>query len=71
MTLSLTFMENTMVHWVTWLSCTTILGALAFILAEAIPIFNYIIALVGSLCFAPLAIVRSPCLSPFDSKPTH
>lgn len=55
--------KNTMVHWVTWLSCTTILGSLAFILAEAIPIFNFLIALVGSLCFAPLAIVR-PSYSP-------
>jgi hypothetical protein len=32
-----------------------ILGALVFILAEGIPIFNYLIALVGSVCFAPLA----------------
>jgi hypothetical protein len=47
---------NTVVHWGTWLACTTVLGAISFILAEAIPIFNYLIALVGSLCFAPLAI---------------
>jgi hypothetical protein len=33
-----------------------VLGAISFVLAEAIPIFNYLIALVGSLCFAPLAI---------------
>lgn len=45
-----------MTHWGTWLACTTVLGAISFILAEAIPIFNYLIALVGSLCFAPLAI---------------
>lgn len=32
------------------------LGAISFILAEAIPIFNYLIALVGSVCFAPLAM---------------
>ncbi|KAB8076569.1 transmembrane amino acid transporter protein-domain-containing protein [Aspergillus leporis] len=47
---------NTLVHWGTWFGCTIILGALAFILAEAIPIFNYLIALVGSVCFAPLAM---------------
>jgi hypothetical protein len=47
---------NTAVHWITWLSCTIVLGAISFILAEAIPIFNYLIALVGSLCFAPLAM---------------
>jgi hypothetical protein len=48
--------QNTLVHWGTWLGCTIIIGALAFILAEAIPIFNYLIALTGSICFAPLAI---------------
>jgi hypothetical protein len=47
---------NTVTHWGTWLACTIVLGAISFILAEAIPIFNYLIALVGSLCFAPLAI---------------
>lgn len=48
--------SNSVVHWGTWLTCTTLLGALAFILAESIPIFNYLIALVGSVCFAPLAM---------------
>jgi hypothetical protein len=49
--------SNTFVHWGTWFSCVIILCAVAFILAEAIPIFNYLIALTGSLCFAPLAII--------------
>ncbi|KAL4754966.1 hypothetical protein BDW72DRAFT_85409 [Aspergillus terricola var. indicus] len=48
--------SNTLVHWTVWFSCTTILGALAFVLASAIPIFNYLLALVGSVCFAPLAM---------------
>ncbi|TQB71878.1 hypothetical protein MPDQ_007252 [Monascus purpureus] len=47
---------STMIHWGTWFGSTIFLGALAFILAEAIPIFNYLIALVGSVCFAPLAM---------------
>lgn len=47
---------NTVVHWGTWFACTILLGALAFILASSIPIFNYLIALVGSVCFAPLAM---------------
>jgi hypothetical protein len=38
------------------MSCTIVLGAISFILAEAIPIFNYLVALVGSVCFAPLAM---------------
>jgi hypothetical protein len=48
--------KNSLIHWGTWLCCTTILGAVAFILAEAIPIFNYLLALTGSICFAPIAI---------------
>lgn len=48
---------NTVVHWATWLGCTFGLCSISFILAEAIPIFNYLIALTGSVCFAPLAIM--------------
>jgi hypothetical protein len=36
--------------------CTSGLGAIAFILAQAIPIFNYLLSLTGSLCFAPIAL---------------
>ncbi|KAF2029487.1 hypothetical protein EK21DRAFT_101107 [Setomelanomma holmii] len=49
--------KNSLVHWGTWLSCTIGLGSLAFVLAEAIPIFSFLIALTGSICFAPLAIM--------------
>jgi hypothetical protein len=48
---------NTAVHWGTWLSITFGLSALSFVLASAIPIFNYLLALTGSICFAPLAII--------------
>ncbi|RDW85501.1 hypothetical protein BP5796_03826 [Coleophoma crateriformis] len=58
--------HNTMVHWVTWLSCTFGLCSLSFILAEAIPIFNYLIALTGSVCFAPLAIALPGALWLYD-----
>jgi hypothetical protein len=49
--------RNTVVHWGTWLSCTFGLSFISFILAEAVPIFNYLVALTGSVCFAPLAIM--------------
>lgn len=42
------------------------LGAIAFILAEAIPIFSYLIALTGSICFAPLAIILPGWLWLYD-----
>lgn len=53
-------------HWGTWLSCTLGLGTIAFILAEAVPIFNYLLALTGSVCFAPLAIALPGCLWLYD-----
>lgn len=33
------------------------MSACAFILAEVIPIFNYVLSLTGSICFAPLAMM--------------
>lgn len=49
--------SNSAVHWGTWLGCTFGLAALAFLLAQAIPVFNYLIAITGSFCFAPLALM--------------
>jgi hypothetical protein len=49
--------SNSLVHWATWLGLTFGLSFLSFILAEAIPIFNYLLALTGSICFAPLSLI--------------
>ncbi|CAG8960959.1 hypothetical protein HYFRA_00002497 [Hymenoscyphus fraxineus] len=57
---------STFVHWSVWLSCTFGLASLAFILAEAIPIFNFLIALTGTICFAPLAIMLPGALWLYD-----
>ncbi|TVY42283.1 N amino acid transport system protein [Lachnellula occidentalis] len=58
--------QSTWQHWTVWLSCTFGLASLSFILAEAIPIFNYLIALTGSICFAPLAIMLPGALWLYD-----
>ncbi|KAI7371547.1 amino acid transporter [Hortaea werneckii] len=60
--------ENTITHWVTWLGLTFGLGALAFVLAMAIPDFQYLIALTGSICFAPLAVSLPGWLWIYDHK---
>ncbi|KAF8857987.1 hypothetical protein BDZ45DRAFT_409768 [Acephala macrosclerotiorum] len=60
--------KNTTVHWITWLSCTCGLASISFILAEAIPIFNYLLALTGSICFAPLAIALPGFLWLYDHE---
>lgn len=48
---------NTLVHWGTWMGCTIILSVIAFLIASAVPIFNYILGLAGSLGFAPIALI--------------
>ncbi|KAI0885529.1 amino acid transporter [Annulohypoxylon maeteangense] len=58
--------SNTAIHWGTWLGCSIGLGAVAFILAESIAIFNYLLSLVGSICFAPMAISVPGILWLFD-----
>lgn len=47
---------NSFVHWAVWLTCTFIMSIVAFLLASGIPIFSYLLALAGSLTFAPLAL---------------
>ncbi|KEZ45077.1 Transmembrane amino acid transporter [Scedosporium apiospermum] len=48
--------SNSIVHWSVWLSCTLGMSIVAFLLASGIPIFNYLLALAGSLTFSPLAL---------------
>ncbi|KAF1817171.1 hypothetical protein P152DRAFT_387626 [Eremomyces bilateralis CBS 781.70] len=47
--------RNTFVHWGVWMGCTLGLSIISFLIASGIPIFDYIVGLAGSLCFAPLA----------------
>ncbi|KAL6351938.1 hypothetical protein LRP88_14750 [Fusarium phalaenopsidis] len=48
--------KNSIVHWSVWLGCTGSMTIIACVLAAGIPIFNYLLALAGSLGFAPLAL---------------
>lgn len=48
--------KNTFVHWATWFGCNFAMCVVCFLLASGIPIFNYLLALAGSLTFAPLAL---------------
>ncbi|KAF9875240.1 neutral amino acid permease [Colletotrichum karsti] len=48
--------KNSVVHWSVWLACTLGMSVVSYLLASGIPIFNYLLALAGSLTFAPLAL---------------
>jgi hypothetical protein len=60
--------ENTMVHWTTWIGSNLTLGILAFIVAEAVPILNYLLGLAGAICFAPFSLVFPALLWMQDYK---
>ncbi|KAK8114801.1 transmembrane amino acid transporter protein-domain-containing protein [Apiospora kogelbergensis] len=47
---------NSATHWSIWLGCTLGMSVVGFLIASGIPIFNYLLALAGSLTFAPLAL---------------
>lgn len=59
---------NTGVHWFTWLGTNLLLGALAFIVAEAVPILNYLLGLAGALCYAPFSLVFPALLWMYDFR---
>jgi predicted cation transporter len=61
--------SKTKTHWVVWLVCTYGTGLIAWILAEAIPFFNSLVALIGALGFAPLGVCL-PALFWFDMNPS-
>lgn len=49
--------KGTVIHWTCWLGSVSSVVILAFIIAEVIPIFSYVLSLVGSVCYAPLAMM--------------
>ncbi|KAF5584347.1 amino acid transporter [Fusarium subglutinans] len=53
--------KNTFTHWGTWLGINFAFGTAAFIVAEAVPILNYLLGLAGALCAAPFSLIF-PCL---------
>ncbi|OAL35187.1 hypothetical protein AYO20_05441 [Fonsecaea nubica] len=59
---------NTLVHWSTWLGSNLVLGVLGFIIAEAVPILNYLLGLAGSICFAPFSLIFPAMLWMYDFK---
>lgn len=57
-----------MVHWSTWIGTNVVVGVLAFILAEAIPVFNYILSLEASLFFVPMSLLFPACFWMYEFK---
>lgn len=60
--------SNTVVHWTTWIGINVLLGALAFIMCECVPILNYLLGLAGTLCAAPFSLIYPLLLWKYDLK---
>jgi hypothetical protein len=48
---------NNFVHWATWLAAVWGLAALGFVFSEGIPVFSWMGAISGAVCFSPLSII--------------
>lgn len=60
--------SNTVIHWVTWLASVWALAALGFIFAEGIPVFSWMGAISGAVCFGPLSLILPSYLWVYDHK---
>jgi len=60
--------SDSLIHWSTWIGCNAGVGILAFILAEAIPVFNYILSLTGALFFVPMRLMFPAFFWMYDYK---
>jgi hypothetical protein len=59
---------NSLTHWSTWLGINVTLGGAAFIVAEAVPILNYLLGLAAATCFAPFSLIFPGVLYCYDYK---
>ena len=57
---------NTFIHWATWLSAVWGLAAVAFLFSEGIPVYSWMAAISGAICFAPLSIMLPAYLWVYD-----
>lgn len=60
--------SNSVTHWSTWLAINLALGAASFIVAEAVPILNYLLGLVAAICQAPFSLIFPGILYIYDCK---
>ncbi|KAF5004539.1 hypothetical protein FDECE_8971 [Fusarium decemcellulare] len=63
--------SNTIIHWSTWLGSTLGISAIAFITAEAIPFFSYLIGLIASFCCAPTCFIFPALMALYMDKGNH
>ncbi|RDW56634.1 hypothetical protein BP5796_13099 [Coleophoma crateriformis] len=58
--------SNSPIHWSTWIACNLVAGFASFIICSAVPVFNDLLALIGSFCGAPMSIIIPASLWLYD-----
>ena len=51
--------SNSVIHWLTWLSSTSSVTLVAYLIASGVPVFNGLVSLIGAIfgtfmCFQPM-----------------
>ncbi|KAL4909135.1 hypothetical protein BDW74DRAFT_187465 [Aspergillus multicolor] len=59
--------SNSLIHWVTWLTCTLSVTVIAYLIASGIPFFNSLVSLIGALLGALLAYQATGCMWFYDN----
>lgn len=60
--------SNSVTHWSSWIGLNVASGFVAFVFAGAVPVFNYLLALLACLCFAPMSIIMPALFWMADNK---
>ncbi|KAJ5819447.1 hypothetical protein N7474_005038 [Penicillium riverlandense] len=59
--------QNTFRHWITWFACTGGISLIGYIVAEAIPIFDDLLSLIGALLGPVMALQPTGCMWLYDN----
>ncbi|RMY42210.1 hypothetical protein D0866_00063 [Hortaea werneckii] len=58
---------NTLIHWGTWLGCTSVITLIAYCIASGIPAFGGLVSLVGAVFGTLLCFLPMPCMWFYDN----
>merc|ERR1712070_920459 len=56
-----------MIHWGTWLGCTSVITLIAYCIASGIPAFGGLVSLVGAVFGTLLCFLPMPCMWFYDN----
>lgn len=58
---------NTVIHWATWIGCTSGTTIVAYVIASGIPVFDGLVSLVGALLGTLMSFQPMGCMWLYDN----